>query len=167
MAYVRRGSARAIAALGSLDDPIADDFDSEAVNDPRADYVAWAAAVKKYGGYLTTMPHVNKGAAAAAYPVDVIYPPPDYSLNPIFHHAPDDWSADSSTGYYRAPQSVLMYTTGGSVAGINQSQAVPGEPAPPKPNWYDSVLTTVKYGAWIIGGLVALDALSFLPRGRR
>jgi hypothetical protein len=143
----------------------ADDVDvmEDAGDDPRAAYVAWTAAVKRYGGHVATMPHVNAGAPAAAYPVEVIYPPPGYTLNPIFHRPPDDWSGDSGTGYYRAPAIVIQY----AMTGMKQPQRVPGETPPPKPDWYEQLLTIARVAPWIIGGVLALNLVSALPRGRR
>jgi hypothetical protein len=171
------------ARLGSIDDPLAEDFDVSTPSDPRAAYVEWAAAVKRYGGTVTAAPHttaqVNKGDAAAAYPTKIISPAPTYALNPLFHHWPDDWSSNGNTGYFRAPASVLAYTAGrprnfwdvgtwfGSTeAPITATQTAPGESAPADPKWYDDFKGMLKSGGWIVGGLLALSALSFLPRRR-
>ncbi|MEP6494495.1 MAG: hypothetical protein ABJF01_17555 [bacterium] len=166
--YVRRG-----LALGSVDDPQADDFDDSS-SDPRSEYVTWAAAVKQYGGYVTTAPHttteITKGTAAAAYPVSIIAPAPNYMLNAIFHRWPDDWSSDGKTGYFKAPAAVLAYTETGyrtsAGSAITQAQSAPGEPSPKYPDWYTQIKDLLKSGGWILGGLVVLSAISYLPRRR-
>jgi hypothetical protein len=201
MTYMRHGAGFVgETTLGSINDPMAPDFAADlsdgSSSDPRAAYLAWAAAVKLYGGVVTAFPfHTGAGLSSAApgtyaydssgvddygypaarYPVAVIYPAPSYSLNPIFHTQPNGWTADSAYGYFLAPQSVIDYAAGGgdlfaglipTTSGMLTSQAVPGESPVVNPTWYDNLLTGVKAAEWIIGAIALLGVLSYLPRRR-
>lgn len=132
------------------------------VDTGRAAYLAWSATVKRYGGRIAALPHGDPNTPAAAYPFEVLYPSPLFTLNPIFTNAPEDWNADSSIGYYRAPDDVIAYARNGML----EAQSVPGEPVPAKPQWYDDLLKMLQAGKWVIGGLVALAAISYLPKRR-
>jgi len=154
--------------LGSFDDPMTDDF-ADDVGDgtsstPREAYLAWLAAVKRAGGVVTTMPHINKGAIAARYTVAFVFPhAPATTLNPLFSRPPDDWSTSGDYVYYRAPNAVVAYQyTGAITAPVN----VPGETTPGDPVWYSDIKNMLRTGGWIVGGLVVLSALSYLPRRR-
>lgn len=175
-----------LSVLGDVADPFADDFaGGELAADPRAAYVTWAAAVKANGGTVTAAPvdngdYISAGMAAAKYPVAVISLAPTGQLNPIFHRWPDLWTNNGAFGWYRAPDSVLAYTNpqrslwdvgswfnpDQTDAPINQPQTVPGEPAPADPKWYDDIKGYLKIGGLIVGGLVLLNVLSYLPRRR-
>lgn len=181
------------AVLGNIDDPFADDFDvvvddvetfgADASEPGRAAYVTWAAAVKRYGGVVATAPsstgQIAAGVAAARYPVAVVSLAPSGELNPIFHRWPDLWTGNGAYAWYRAPDSVLVYTNpkpfslwdvgtwfGSSAPTITTPQTVPGEPPPGSPHWYDDIKDVVKIGGLIVAGLVVLNVLSYLPRRR-
>jgi hypothetical protein len=184
MSYAR---PRRAGVLGAIDDPMDDDYAADdsggSSSDPRGAYVTWAATVKRYGGTVTAAPsssaQLSAGMAAAKYPVAVIAPPPSGNLNPIFHAWPDLWTSSGQYGWYRAPASVLAYTNaqprsfwdvgtwfGSSTPPIAQPQANPNEPAPVKPDWYTEMVTLLKGGGWILGGVAGLVRLSYLPRRR-
>lgn len=187
MAYARpvhgrppRSLRRVATVLGA-----ADDGDVEPTNDGHADYVAWAAAVKRYGGIVAAAPAASEtiaaGDAAARYPRSVIAPGPTYELSALFKHWPDLWTGNSDYGWYRAPASVLAYTNGkprsfwdvntwlggGATSPITDPQTVPGETAPKNPDWYEQILTLAKFAPYVVGGLIVLQLLNALPRGRR
>lgn len=156
-------------------------------DDPRSAYVAWAAAVKQYGGAITNAPHVTDAIAvelgilpgdafgqgsdtpvvAARYPRAFVFPKlPSNALNPVFHRLPDDMSNDGAYAYYVAPAAVQEYGAPSGSGGITTPQSVPGEPSPPKPEWYDNLLKYAKYAGFAVGAVAVLDLLSFLPRRR-
>lgn len=179
-------------ALGDAStDPLwidGDNFDADVVSsgDPRTDYLAWAAAVKNYGGVVTTAPHLlsqgtadpssgqmlGAGAALAAarYPVAFVFPhAPATDLNPLFKKQPDDWSDDGKYAYYVAPDKVQGYVDTNTGGQITAPQSVPGEPPPPDPTWYADLKTYAKLGGLALGAILFFDFLHTLPRpnGRR
>jgi hypothetical protein len=123
---------------------------------------------------------------AARYPVAVVFPnAPSAQLAAAFSRQPDDWSDDGRYAFYLAPADVQAYASTqstsllsqiiarifGGAGGITEPQQVPGEPAPPNPAWYDDLLKVLKYGAYaggaLVGGLILVEVLSFIPKPRR
>lgn len=138
--------ARVAAVLGdeftdAMDDALIsgdDDASQSAGEDPRGDYVAWAQAVKRFGGVVTAFPFHMQGTVpttsmwdmpwnpstatatgdlygvpAAMYPVTFVFPnAPDATLNPAFHRQPDAFSGNGRNVYYIAPMTVLRYAAG-------------------------------------------------------
>lgn len=114
-------------------------------------YDVWAAQVKESGGRVSGLPS-QPTIPAAAYAFDLIYPPPDYVLNPwLFLHGPDEWNKDSSIGYFRAPADVVKAAGGKSSLSSFGSGLV-------------GVFDDLK---WVVGGAVLLLALSKLPSLQR
>lgn len=150
-------------------------------------YVKWAAAVKQAGGVVTVAPHARSepivdimtGAhigggqelTAAMYRTDFVFPhAPSTVLNPLFKELPDDWANNGEHVFYVAPPGVQGYADP-ITGGITKPQSVPGEPPPPKPQWYEDLLKYGKYalygGGALIGGLILLNVVERLPRSRR
>jgi hypothetical protein len=155
-----------VARLGDESNFMDQDFDADngdgTSSDPRAAYLAWAAAVQSSGGTVTAYPAHGSadagymsvdpyGSPAARYPFNTIYPAPSYARNPAFDRAPDSFSADSAYGYYIAPNAVLAYWVNN---GITAVQAVPGEQAPGMPDWFNNLSSTLKIGAVVIAGAI-------------
>ncbi len=163
------------AVLGDPDDPSADDFGDDGSQDPRAAYVAWAAAVKRAGGTVSHAPHLDSpgdafgiGAGptlAAQYLASFVFPhAPATTLNPLFTRQPNDWSNNGQYVFYVAPELAQAYAASGS--GIEQPQQVPGEPAPPDPKWYTDLIRYSKYAAVGLGVIALLNVASYVPRSR-
>lgn len=155
-----------VARLGDESNFMDQDFDADngdgTSSDPRAAYLAWAAAVKQYGGVVVTYPvHTTAGGAmesldaygapAARYPSSVIFPPPLNARSSLFSRDPDSYTSDGNYGYYIAPDAVLSYWLNG---GIISSQAVPGEQAPGMPDWFNNLTSSLKVGAVVVAAAV-------------
>ena len=183
-------------ALGALGDDMAESFTYdplamdplESSSDPHTTYAAWVAAVKAAGGSVSVAPHYKSEPVAdpssgqligggqpivsAMYPVAVVFPnAPATTLAPAFSQLPDDWSNDGKYVFYFAPPAVQSYTDTTTGGEITHPQSVPGEPAPPKPDWFAKYEQYLKYGAYGLVALLALQAIStvssVIPRGRR